>query len=65
MISHAPVAANIKIILSLAATSFGGLSAAAQTNSVLQNTGLSLYHYLIMKLLSGLCALLLGVVLFW
>ena len=65
MISHAPVAANIKIILSLAATSFGGLSAAAQTNSVLQNTGLSLYHYLIMKLLSGLCALLLVVVLFW
>ena len=64
MMSEAPLPHNIKIILSLAATSFGGLSAAAQTNSVLQNTGLSLFHYLIMKFLGGLFALLLGFLFF-
>lgn len=60
MISEAPFAGQTKIILSLAATTFGGLSAAAQTNSVLQNTGLSIFHYLLMKLSAGLIALLLG-----
>lgn len=60
MISESPFAGQTKIILSLAATTFGGLSAAAQTNSVLQNTGLSIFHYLLMKLSAGLIALLLG-----
>lgn len=64
MTADAPLPHNIKTILSLAATSFGGLSAAAQTNSVLQNTGLSLIHYLIMKLFGGLFALLLGFLFF-
>lgn len=52
---------SIKIILSLAITTFGGLSAAAQTNSVLQNTGLSFIHYVIIKLLSSGYAVLLAV----
>lgn len=60
MLAQAPLSASMKIILSLAATAFGGLSATAQTNSVLQNTGLSLSHYLIMKLLGSFFALLLG-----
>lgn len=64
MLSAAPLSANIKIILCLAATAFGGLSAAAQANSVLQNTGLSICSYLCMKLLGGLFALLFGFALF-
>lgn len=64
MIAEAPFAPSTKIILSLAATAFGGLSAAAQTNSVLQNTGLPLSRYLIMKLLAGMFALLLGLIIF-
>lgn len=64
MISGAPFSDHIKIILSLAATTFGGLSAAAQTNSVLQNTGLSIFHYVLMKLCAGLIALLLSFTIF-
>lgn len=64
MIAGAPLPHNMKIILCLAATSFGGLSAAAQTNSVLQNTGLPLSRYLIIKLLAGLSALLAGFIVF-
>lgn len=64
MISGAPFSDRIKIILSLAATAFGGLSAAAQTNSVLQHTGLSIFHYVLMKLCAGLIALLLGFIVF-
>ena len=44
---------SIKIILSLAFTTFGGLSAAAQTNSVLQNTGLSFFSYVVIKFISS------------
>lgn len=64
MISGAPFSDHIKIILSLAATTFGGLSAAAQTNSVLQNTGLSIFYYVLMKLCAGLIALFLGFLIF-
>nr|MBP3598203.1 hypothetical protein [Eubacterium sp.] len=53
-----------KITLSLAATTFGGLSAAAQTNGVLQKTGLSILHYIAIKVLSSIFALLLGVLFF-
>ncbi|MCM1246349.1 MAG: hypothetical protein NC293_11975 [Roseburia sp.] len=52
---------SIKKILSLAFTTFGGFSAAAQTNSVLQNTGLSIFHYIMIKLTSGIFAALLAV----
>lgn len=64
MIAASPLSGHAKIILSLAATAFGGLSAAAQTNSVLQNTGLSFSHYVMIKVLAGLFGLLLGVLFF-
>lgn len=64
MIAETSLAYSTKITLSLAATAFGGLSAAAQTNSVLQNTGLPLSRYLMMKLLAGMFALLLGLIIF-
>lgn len=61
MICGAGISHHAKIILCLAFTAFGGLSAAAQTNSVLQNTGLSIIPYVIIKLLGSLFALLLGI----
>lgn len=64
MIAASPLSGHAKIILSLAATAFGGLSAAAQTNSVLQNTGLPLSRYVMIKVLAGLFGLLLGVLFF-
>lgn len=64
MICQAFIPENIKIILCLAITAFGGLSASAQTNSVLQHTGLSISHYIQIKLLSSLFAVLLGLLLF-
>lgn len=63
MICSSGIPHHAKIILCLAFTAFGGLSAAAQTNSVLRNTGLSIVPYVIIKFLSSLFALLLGVLL--
>ena len=60
LIAEAPLIHSTKIILTLAATTFGGLSAVAQTYSVLRNTGLSIIHYIGIKGLSSLFALLLG-----
>lgn len=60
MICGAGIPHNVKIILCLAITAFGGLSAAAQTNSVLRNTGLSIVPYVIIKIFSSIFALLLG-----
>lgn len=60
MIAQTAIPHGIKIILSIAATTFGGLSAAAQTNSVLQKTGLSMFHYIIIKLTGGVIAALLA-----
>lgn len=60
MICGAGIPHHAKIILCLAFTAFGGLSAAAQTNSVLRNTGLSIVPYVIIKLFGSLFALLLG-----
>ena len=53
----------VKTALSLALTSFGGLCALAQTNSVIQKNGLSIFWYTIAKLLSAVFAFFLG--LFW
>lgn len=64
MIAASPLSGHAKIILSLAATAFGGLSAAAQTNSVLQNTGLPFSRYVIIKVLAGSFGLLLGLIFF-
>ena len=63
MICSSGIPHHAKIILCPAFTAFGGLSAAAQTNSVLRNTGLSIVPYVIIKFLSSLFALLLGVLL--
>ncbi len=64
MICQSLLAPAQKTALCLAATTFGGLSAAAQTNSVLQNTGLSSLHYLIIKAISSAYALILGFLFF-
>lgn len=58
MLCQTALPQSIKIILSLAITTFGGLSAAAQTNSVLQKTGLSFAYYVIIKLMSSGYAIL-------
>ncbi len=50
-----------KIVLVSVLTSFGGLSAAAQTKSVLGDTGLSIQAYLMTKLISAFSALVLSV----
>ncbi len=55
---------HTKIILSLVATTFGGLSSIAQTNGVLQHTGLSSHHYIIIKMLSAILAFLLALLFF-
>lgn len=61
VICQSSLPASIKKILSLAFTTFGGLSAAAQTNSVLQKTGLSIFYYIVMKLISSIFAVLFAV----
>lgn len=53
-----PFSQATKTALILACTSFGGISAILQTKQVLQKSGLSLIHYIIMKLL---CACMTGV----
>jgi sporulation integral membrane protein YlbJ len=52
---------HTKIVLVSILTSFGGLSAAAQTKSVLGDTGLSMKAYLLIKLMSAFTALILSV----
>lgn len=47
---------KIKIVLTAALTSFGGLSGIAQTKSVLQDSRLSISSYLTVKLLNALIA---------
>ncbi len=63
-ISTSGLPLTTKITLTLAFTTFGGLSAIAQTNSVLQKTGLSMLHYIAIKGLNGLIALFLGFLFF-
>ena len=53
---------NIKIGLVIAITTFGGLSALAQTNSVINKTRLSISTYFKNKLLQMIIALLLAMV---
>lgn len=63
-IASSSLAQSTKIILILAATTFGGLSAAAQTNGVLSKTGLSVIHYIIIKALNSLFSLVLAFLFF-
>ncbi len=60
LISQQNISQSTKIILSLAATTFGGLSAAAQCSGILQKTGLSFHMYLIVKGLNAAFAALLA-----
>jgi len=53
---------NTKIVLVSVLTSFGGLSAVAQTKSVLGNTRLSIISYIAIKCVSAVLALLLSVI---
>lgn len=55
-LSSLSIPQGLLITLCLAVTSFGGLSSAAQTNSVIAGSGLSLFTYLKYKALAaGLC----------
>ena len=45
---------QIKTALILACTSFGGISSILQTNKVIQDSGLSLLHYIFVKLLCAI-----------
>lgn len=60
----APLAITAKKVLTLCLLAFGGLSAAAQTNSILIRSELSLLPYVINKILNSLIAGLLSLFLF-
>lgn len=56
-VSQSPYSVQTKIILTLATTTFGGLSGLFQTQSVIAGSGLSLKHYILTKLLQTLLVL--------
>lgn len=53
---------KIKIVLIIAITAFGGLSALAQTNSVINNSRLSIVTYLKNKIIHMLIAIILAII---
>jgi len=55
------LAVNKKIVLTAALASFGGLSAIAQTKSVLQDSRLSISSYIAVKILNAFIAAILSV----
>jgi len=55
----------IKIILTLAVCAFGGLSALAQTKSVIGSSGLSIKYYIICKILQACIAAAAGQIVFY
>ncbi|ABX41701.1 nucleoside recognition domain-containing protein [Lachnoclostridium phytofermentans] len=55
-LSRIPFPDSTKIILITTITAFGGLSGFAQTKSVINTSGLSLFQYFITKTLSMVCA---------
>ena len=57
-ISSTSLNENIKIVLIMGITAFGGFSALAQTNSVINTTRLSIGTYLKNKIISNLVFLL-------
>ena len=59
VIASTQIAIGTKIILITVLTAFGGLSGLAQTNSVIQDTNLSIISYLKVKLLQVIIAFLL------
>lgn len=54
-----PLASIFPYVLSL--TSFGGFCAIAQTNSMIQNSNLSIIHYIIQKIITALVTFLLAI----
>ncbi len=60
-----PLSAIAKKVLTITILAFGGFSAAAQTNSILAKSGLSLSFYLINKSINGLLAFLLSSLVFY
>ncbi|MFR1255295.1 MAG: hypothetical protein ACLSCU_03530 [Eubacterium sp.] len=55
---------ELKKVLSLLLAGFGGLSALAQTYSILKETELSIIPYFVIKLLNGITAAFFGYILF-
>jgi hypothetical protein len=55
-LTRIPFSDSTKIILITTITAFGGLSGFAQTKSVINSSGLSLFQYFITKTLSMVCA---------
>lgn len=61
-ISASSMTNELKIVLITVITTFGGFSGIAQTKSVLQESGLSIHAYLIVKLISSVIAFLMTIV---
>ena len=53
------ISEQIKTALILSITSFGGISSVMQTSKVIQGSGLSLLHYILIKMLCAVCTYLL------
>lgn len=53
--------AKIKTALIIALCSFGGISSILQTNKLLKQSGLSLFHYIIVKIVCSVASVFLGV----
>ena len=60
----ASISMELKKVLSLLLAGFGGLSALAQTYSILKETELSIIPYFVIKLLNGITAAFFGYILF-
>lgn len=60
----AGISMELKKVLSLLLAGFGGLSALAQTYSILKETELSIIPYFVIKLLNGITAAFFGYILF-
>lgn len=63
-LKNAPLSLYAKKVLMSGILAFGGLSAAFQTNSILADSELSLFPYLLIKAVNSLCAVLLSLFLF-
>ncbi len=61
-ISISNMSNELKIVLITVITTFGGFSGIAQTKSVLQESGLSIHAYFIVKLISSIIAFLMATV---
>lgn len=61
MVYSAAIPMQIKTALIIAFTSFGGVSAILQTKKVISNSGLSIFHYIIIKTLCASMSFFLGI----